>query len=78
MAKMKENTRITTYNKLVRLGKGTEKEIQKLQIEDLKDVTDDEDVKNIILLREHIKNRRILDYFDCVEKTGKGENKNEE
>lgn len=72
-----ENTRIKTYNKLKELGIANEKEIQKLQIEDLKKITNDEDVQNIILLREHIKNRTTLDYFNDIENKKEGEMKNE-
>lgn len=64
--KKKENPRIVTYNKLSRIGKASEKEIQKLQIEDLQEITNDIDVKNIILLRQNIKNKTILDYFDFM------------
>lgn len=66
MPRMKENSRIVTYNKLSRIGKASEKEIQKLQIEDLQEITNDIDVKNIILLRQNIKNKTILDYFDFM------------
>ena len=72
-----ENTRIKTYNKLKELGIVNEKDIQKLQIEDLKKITNDEDVQNIILLREHIKNRTTLDYFNDIENKKEGEMKNE-
>ena len=74
--KKNENTRLTTYNKLKKLGIANEKDIQRLQIEDLKEITNDEDVQNIILLREHIKNRTTLDYFNDLENE-KGEMKNE-
>ncbi|MBR4261096.1 MAG: hypothetical protein IKQ33_03995 [Clostridia bacterium] len=72
-----ENIRIKTYNKLKELGIANEKDIQKLQIEDLKKITNDEDVQNIILLREHIKNRTTLDYFNDIENKKEGEMKNE-
>ena len=72
-----ENTRIKTYNKLKELGIANEKDIQKLQIEDLKKITNDEDVQNIILLREHIKNRTTLDYFNDIENKKEGLNRDE-
>lgn len=75
--KKQENTRLITYNKLKELGIANEKDIQKLQIEDLKKITNDEDVQNIILLREHIKNRTTLDYFNDIENKKEGEMKNE-
>ena len=76
--KKNENTRLITYNKLKELGIANEKDIQKLQIEDLKEITEDKDVQNIIILREHIRNRTTLDYFNDIEKQKEGEMKNEQ
>lgn len=70
--KKNENTRLTTYNKLKELGIANEKDIQKLQIEDLKEITKDKDVQNIIILREYIRNRTTLDYFNDIENKNDG------
>ena len=51
----KRNLRMETYNKLINIGKSTEKDISNLKIEDLKEITKDPDVLNIIALREFIK-----------------------
>lgn len=64
MAKRKENPRITTYNKLIKIGKSSEKDILNLKLEDLKLITDDPDVLNIIYLKECIKNHNSLEYFN--------------
>ncbi len=65
MSRKKENPRITTYNKLINIGKSSEKDILNLKIEDLKEITSDPDILNIIYLRECIKNRNSLEYFNC-------------
>ena len=72
MARKKENSRIETFNKLIRVKKTSEKEILNLKIEDLIDITEDDDVQNIIFLRECIKNHNTIDYFN-YEKTINGE-----
>ena len=41
MPRKKEITRNTTYDKLVNIGKASEKAISNLKIEDLKDITND-------------------------------------
>lgn len=71
MAKKRDNTRIKTFNKLIKLGKTSEKDILNLKIEDLIEITEDEDVQNIILLRECIKAHNTIDYFN-YEKTTNG------
>lgn len=71
MPRKKENSRIETFNKLVRLGKTNEKDILNLKIEDLVEITEDDDVQNIIFLRECIKNHNTIDYFN-YEKTTNG------
>ena len=64
MSRKKENPRLITYNKLIKIGKSSEKDILNLKIEDLKEVTTDPDVLNIIYLKECIKNRNSLEYFN--------------
>lgn len=54
MPRKKENPRITTFNKLINAGKSSEKDILNLKIEDLKDITEDIDIQNIIILRVYI------------------------
>lgn len=71
MPRKKENSRVETFNKLVRLGKTNEKDILNLKIEDLIEITEDDDVQNIIFLRECIKNHNTIDYFN-YEKTTNG------
>ena len=51
MPRKKEITRNTTYDKLVNIGKASEKAISNLKIEDLKDITNDPHVLNIITLK---------------------------
>ena len=60
----KENPRIETFNKLIKAGKSSEKDILNLKIEDLKTITEDKDIQNIIILREYIKNHNTLEYFN--------------
>ena len=60
MAKRKDNTRIKTFNKLIKFGKTSERNILNLKIEDLVEITEDEDVQNIILLRECIKSHNTI------------------
>ena len=43
----RRNLRMETYNKLISIGKSTEKDILNLKIEDLKEITKDPDVLNI-------------------------------
>lgn len=64
MPKKKENLRLVTYNKLIKIGKSTEKDILNLKLEDLKNITNDIDINNIILLREYIKNHNTIEYFN--------------
>ena len=74
MARRKENPRIVTYNKLIKIGKSSEKDILNLKLEDLKMITDDPDVLNIIYLKECIKNHNSLEYFNYSNKNeGEGE-----
>ena len=67
MPRKKENPRITTFNKLINAGKSSEKDILNLKIEDLKDITKDPDVLNIIALREFIKDHNTIGYFNYQE-----------
>lgn len=60
----KRNLRMETYNKLINIGKSTEKDILNLKIEDLKEITKDPDVLNIIALREFIKEHNAIGYFN--------------
>ena len=76
MAKRKDNTRIKTFNKLIKLGKTSEKDILNLKIEDLIEITEDEDVQNIILLRECIKSHNTINYFNYEKTTNGEEDKN--
>ena len=62
----KRNLRMETYNKLISIGKSTEKDISNL-IEDLKEITKDPDVLNIIALREFIKDHNTIGYFNYQE-----------
>lgn len=74
MARRKENPRIVTYNKLIKIGKSSEKDILNLKLEDLKMITDDPDVLNIIYLKECVKNHNSLEYFNYSNKNeGEGE-----
>lgn len=66
MPRRKENPRIETFNKLIKTGKSNEKDILNLKIEDLKDITKDKDVQNIIILREYIKNHNTIEYFNYI------------
>ena len=72
MPKKKENLRLVTFNKLIAVGKANEKDILNLKIEDLKDITEDKDIQNIIVLREYIKNHNTIEYFNYTQ-TKKGE-----
>jgi len=72
MPRKKENSRIETFNKLIKAGKSSEKDILNLKIEDLKDITEDKDIQNIIILRECIKNHNTIEYFNYIQ-TKKGE-----
>ena len=44
MPRKKENTRLETFNKLIKAGKSSEKDILNLKIEDLKNITEDIDI----------------------------------
>lgn len=74
MAKKRDNTRIKTFNKLIKFGKTSEKDILNLKIEDLIEITEDEDVQNIILLRECIKAHNTINYFNYEKTTNGKEN----
>lgn len=63
----KRNLRLETYNKLIDMGKTTEKDILNLKIEDLRDITEDPDILNIISLREFIKAHNTIGYFNYQE-----------
>ena len=73
MPRKKEITRNATYDKLINIGKASEKAISNLKIEDLKDITNDPHVLNIIALRECIKNHNTLDYFNYKSKIKRNE-----
>jgi len=75
MTRKKENPRIETFNKLIKAGKSSEKDILNLKIEDLKTITEDRDVQNIIILRECIKNHNTIEYFNYIQ-TKQGEEEN--
>lgn len=72
MPRKKENPRIETFNKLIKAGKSSEKDVLNLKIEDLKTITEDKDIQNIIILREYIKNHNTLEYFNYIQ-TKQGE-----
>lgn len=72
MPRKKENPRIETFNKLIKAGKSSEKDILNLKIEDLKTITEDKDIQNIIILREYIKNHNTIEYFNYIQ-TKQGE-----
>ncbi len=72
MARKKENPRIVTYNKLIKIGKSSEKDILNFKLEDLKLITNDPDVLNLIYLKECIKSHNSLEYFNYTN-TDKGE-----
>ena len=67
MPKKNKNPRIETYNKLIKAGKSSEKEILNLKIEDLGDITNDKDVQNIIILRNYIKSHNTIEYFNYIQ-----------
>ena len=75
MPRKKENTRLETFNKLIKAGKSSEKDILNLKIEDLKEITNDKDIQNIIILREYIKNHNTIEYFNYTQ-TKKEEEEN--
>ena len=43
------------------------KDILNLKIEDLKEITNDKDIQNIIILREYIKNHNTIEYFNYTQ-----------
>ena len=74
MPRKKAISRIETFNKLIKLGKTSEKDILNLKIEDLIEITEDEYVQNIILLRECIKSHNTINYFNYEKTTNGKEN----
>ncbi len=74
----KDNSRYRTLMKLFEIGKGDETSISKLQIEDLETITEDKDVKNIILLRKYVKERNTLEYLKDDNEPAKKEERKEE
>ena len=74
MPRKKAISRIETFNKLIKLGKTSEKDILNLKIEDLIEITEDEYVQNIILLRECIKAHNTINYFNYEKTTNGKEN----
>ena len=75
MQKKRKNTRLETFNKLIKEGKYNKKDILNLKIEDLKEITNDKDIQNIIILREYIKNHNTIEYFNYTQ-TKKEEEEN--
>lgn len=73
MPRKKQITRNITYEKLINIGKASEKAISNLKIEDLKDITNDPHVLNLIALRECIKNHNTLEYFNYKPKVERKE-----
>ncbi len=67
MPKKRQNPRLETFNKLIKAGKSSEKDILNLKIEDLKEITNDKDIQNIINLREYIKNHNTIEYFNYTQ-----------
>lgn len=74
----KRNTRLDTYNKLVEIKKSNSRDVVKLQLEDLEEIIDNEDFRNIILLRKLIKCGNTLDYFNENVKLERTETNNEQ
>ena len=64
MSRRKENSRIITFRKLSRIKKADKKEILNLKLEDLKDIIDNRDFQNILLLRKYLKEDNVTKYFD--------------
>lgn len=64
MSRRKENSRIITFRKLSRIKKTDKKEILNLKLEDLKDIIDNRDFQNILLLRKYLKEDNVTKYFD--------------
>lgn len=67
MPRKKKNTRLETFNKLIKAGKSSEKDILNLKLADLKNITEDIDIQNIIILREYIKNHNTIEYFNYTQ-----------
>lgn len=64
MSRRKENSRIITFRKLSRIKKADKKEILNLKLEDLKDIIENRDFQNILLLRKYLKEDNVTKYFD--------------
>lgn len=64
MSRRKENSRIITFRKLSRIKKTDKKEILNLKLEDLKDIIENRDFQNILLLRKYLKEDNVTKYFD--------------
>ena len=66
----KRNLRMETYNKLINIGKSTEKDISNLKIEDLKEITKEKDnleikeVPTMLINGEIISNSISVDEFE--------------
>ena len=78
MPRKENNSRNSTLMKLFKIGKGDESSILKLQIEDLETITEDIDVKNIILLRKYVKEKNTLQYLKDEKEPAKKEERREE
>ena len=64
MSRRKENSRIITFRKLSGIKKADKKEILNLKLEDLKDIIENRDFQNILLLRKYLKEDNVTKYFD--------------
>lgn len=73
----KISSRLDTYNKLKQIKKSNTKDVAKLTLEDIETIIDNEDFRNIILLRKYIKKGEPLDYFNDEPQESE-ENKNEQ
>lgn len=60
----RRNLRLETYNKLRMIKKSNSRDVIKLQLEDIEAIIDNDDFRNIILLRKLIKSGNTLDYFN--------------
>lgn len=74
MPRKNDNSRMETYNRLIKAGKTTEKEIMNMKIKELKSITNDPHVLNLIFLQECIEKHNTFGYFSEIhDKQGKEE-----
>ena len=64
MPKKSNNSRRETYDRLIRAGKTTEKEIMNMKIKELKAITNDPHILNLIYLQECIEKHNTFGYFN--------------